>query len=101
MMKRLLHLWVLVQQGYPAALFVPFSKYIEPLKKVSTVKKHQIDCKKTSKREFVSDISNLKWVSKISTNGMMPYCDLTPVLIRKFGLVSIYQKKTPKKTKNY
>lgn len=26
---RLLHLWYLVQRGYPSALFVPFSKYIE------------------------------------------------------------------------
>ncbi len=25
---RLLHLWYLVQQGYPAALFTPFSRYI-------------------------------------------------------------------------
>lgn len=26
---RLLHLWYLVQKGYPSALFIPFSKYIE------------------------------------------------------------------------
>lgn len=28
-MARLLHLWYLVQRGYPSALFIPFSKYIE------------------------------------------------------------------------
>ena len=32
-MARLVHLWFLVQQGYPAALFIPFSSYIERSRK--------------------------------------------------------------------
>ncbi|HEY5556028.1 Fic family protein [Acetobacterium sp.] len=32
-MARLLHLWVLIQQGYCAALFVPFSNYINATRK--------------------------------------------------------------------
>lgn len=32
-MARLVHLWFLVQRGYPSALFVPFSSYIEKTRK--------------------------------------------------------------------
>lgn len=32
-MARLVHLWFLVQQGYPAALFIPFSSFIEKSRK--------------------------------------------------------------------
>lgn len=32
-MARLIHLWYLVQQGYPSTLFVPFSSYVEKSRK--------------------------------------------------------------------
>lgn len=32
-MARLLHLWFLVQRGYPSALYFPFSKYVEASRK--------------------------------------------------------------------
>lgn len=32
-MARLIHLWFLIQRGYEAALFVPFSSYIERSRK--------------------------------------------------------------------
>lgn len=57
-MARLLHLWYLVQQGYPSALFVPLSRYIEQ-----------------SRRHYYSAYSQAE--SNLAVSGVL---DITPFL---------------------
>lgn len=58
-MARLLHLWYLVQQGYPSALFVPLSSHIEK-----------------SRRQYYNAYSLIE--RNCSVSGML---DITPFLI--------------------
>ena len=54
---RLLHLWYLVQQGYPAALFTPFSRYIAE-----------------------SKAAYYKAYDRVEKNAISGYTDVTPFL---------------------
>lgn len=58
-MARLVHLWYLVQQGYPAAMFIPFSHYVN-----------------TSRREYYEAYTLVEQNEKLS--GVL---DITPFLI--------------------
>lgn len=58
-MARLLHLWYLVQQGYPSTLFIPFSSYVEK-----------------SRRQYYHAYTQVEENQKIS--GVL---DITPFLI--------------------
>ncbi|MDX9871800.1 MAG: Fic family protein [Clostridia bacterium] len=67
-MARLLHLWYLVQKGYPAALFIPFSSYI-----------------KKSKAKYYKAFTLVEENAKIS--GIV---DITPFLI--YFVENVYNK---------
>ena len=67
-MARLIHLWYLVQQGYPAALFVPFSSYIG-----------------TTKGGYYKACTQAEDNTKIS--GLM---DITPFLV--YFIENVYNK---------
>lgn len=64
-MARLLHLWYLVQQGYPSTLFVPLSRYIEQ-----------------SRRQYYSAYTQAE--SNLAAGGVL---DITPFLAYFVGQV--------------
>lgn len=67
-MARLMHMWYLRQQGYPAALFVPFSSYIEQ-----------------SRRQYYNAYTQAEENTRIS--GVM---DITPFLV--YFIEHVYNK---------
>lgn len=77
-MARLLHLWYLVQRGYPSALFIPFSSYIEG-----------------SRREYYNAYTMVE-----KNAGISGFLDVTPFLNyfvqRVYGRLS--EAGTPEKT---
>ena len=77
---RLLHLWYLVQQGYPAALFTPFSRYIAESKAAyykayDRVEKHALISGYTDVTPFLSYFCNEVY-NRLQVDVIPPQADL-------------------------
>ena len=77
---RLLHLWYLVQQGYPAALFTPFSRYIAESKSAyykayARVEKNALTSGYTDVTPFLSYFCNEVY-NRLQVDVIPPQADL-------------------------
>ena len=77
---RLLHLWSLVQQGYPAALFTPFSRYIAESKSAyykayARVEKNALTSGYTDVTPFLSYFCNEVY-NRLQVDVIPPQADL-------------------------
>lgn len=77
---RLLHLWYLVQQGYPAALFTPFSRYIAESKAAyykayDRVEKNALISGYTDVTPFLSYFCNEVY-NRLQVDAIPPQADL-------------------------
>ena len=77
---RLLHLWYLVQQGYPAALFTPFSRYIAESKAAyykayDRVEKNELISGYTDVTPFLSYFCNEVY-NRLQVDVIPPQADL-------------------------
>lgn len=77
---RLLHLWYLVQQGYPAALFTPFSRYIAESKAAyykayDRVEKNALISGYTDVTPFLSYFCN-EIYNRLQVDAALPQADL-------------------------